>query len=64
MKIKCPHCKGTACLSFDFSYVKCKYCGLDVSYAEYVKIIAYGNFMYSDILRDYRNSNTLDEWKE
>jgi hypothetical protein len=41
MKIICPDCKKTADLADDFSFVKCSYCSLDMTYGEYVKYIAY-----------------------
>lgn len=69
MKIKCPKCKESAELSSDFSYVKCKNCELDISYGEYVKMVAHKDSTYSDILGDYAGSTegekagTLDEWE-
>jgi len=68
MKIKCPKCNGTAELADDFSFVRCDPCSLDMTYGEYVKIIAYKDSTYSDILGDYANSTegtkagTLDDW--
>lgn len=55
MKVRCPDCKGTAELSDDFSFVKCATCGLDMTYGEYVKYIAYKDSRYSDILSDYKH---------
>jgi hypothetical protein len=68
MKIKCPKCDGLALLADDFSFVKCDPCALDITYGEYVKIIAYKDHTYSDVLGDYTGSTegtkagTLDEW--
>ena len=68
MKIKCPKCKEGAELSSDFSFVKCENCNLDISYGEYVKLIAHNDSTYSDILGDYTGSTegesagTLDDW--
>jgi len=68
MKIKCPKCKEIAELSSDFSLVKCKSCNLEISYGEYVKLLAHNDSKYSDILGDYTGSTegetagTLDEW--
>jgi hypothetical protein len=68
MKIKCPKCDGIAHLADDFSSVRCDPCSLDMSYGEYVKMIAYKDHTYSDILGDYASSTegttagTLDEW--
>ena len=52
----------------DFSFVKCENCDLDMSYGEYVKIVAHNETTYSDILGDYTGSTegqsagSLDEW--
>jgi len=68
MKIKCPKCQKNAELGDDFSYVKCEHCGLDLSYGEYIKLIAHNDATYSDILSDYtgstegQSSGSLDEW--
>lgn len=68
MKIKCPKCKKDAQLSSDFSLVKCKRCGFEMSYGEYVKFIAHNDSTYADILGDYAGSTegetagTLDDW--
>ncbi len=68
MKIKCPKCKEVAELAPDFSFVKCENCNLDISYGEYVKLIAHNDSTYSDILGDYTGSTegesagTLDDW--
>ena len=68
MLIKCPKCKKNANLGQDFSNVKCSFCGLDISYGEYVKIIAHEDPAYSDILGDYTGTTqgqaagTLDDW--
>lgn len=68
MKVKCPQCGKIAELGDDFSYVKCSHCYLDITYGEYVKIIAYKDARYSDILGDYASekdgsaSGSLDEW--
>ena len=56
MKIVCPDCKKTAHLEDNFSFVKCSYCSLDLTYGEYVKYIAYKDARYSDILSDYKNN--------
>ena len=53
MKIKCPKCDKIAELGDDFTYVKCSNCLLDISYGEYVKLIAYKDARYSDVLGDY-----------
>ncbi|MCY3853800.1 MAG: hypothetical protein OXF28_04180 [Thaumarchaeota archaeon] len=69
MKIKCPKCtNNTAILFDDFTHVRCKFCKLDISYTEYIKLLAYDDSRYSDILGDYKTSNakseqTLDEWE-
>jgi len=68
MKIKCPKCKESAELEPDFSAVRCEHCDLDISYGEYIKLIAYNDSKYSDILGDYTGSTegesagTLDDW--
>ncbi len=68
MLIKCPKCKKNANLGQDFSKVECSFCGLDISYGEYVKIIAHEDPAYSDILSDYTGTTqgqaagTLDDW--
>lgn len=68
MKVKCPKCDAIAELGDDFSYVKCSKCSLDITYGEYVKLIAYKDAMYSDVLGDYTKdtsgtaAGTLDEW--
>ena len=56
MKIVCPDCKKNADLADDFSFVKCSYCPLDMTYGEYVKYIAYKDTRYSDILSDYKGN--------
>lgn len=56
MKIVCPDCKKNADLADDFSFVKCSYCLLDMTYGEYVKYIAYKDARYSDILSDYKKN--------
>ena len=68
MKIKCPKCDKIAELGDDFTYVKCSNCLLDISYGEYVKLIAYKDARYSDVLGDYAKdtsgatSGSLDDW--
>lgn len=68
MKVKCPKCDAIAELGDDFSYVKCSKCSLDITYGEYVKLIAYKDAIYSDVLGDYAKdtsgtaAGTLDEW--
>ena len=68
MKIKCPKCKKAAELSPDFSLVRCEKCDLEISYGEYVKLVAHNDMTYSDILGDYTGSTegetagTLDDW--
>lgn len=68
MKIKCPKCKEKAELASDFSCVKCENCNLDISYGEYVKLVAHNDSTYSDILGDYTGSTegesagSLDDW--
>ncbi len=69
MKIKCPKCKkGSAELAMDFSAVWCVSCDLDISYGEYVKLLAHNDSRYSDILGDYtgntegQTAGSLDEW--
>ena len=68
MKIKCPKCKEAAELASDFSFVKCGKCNIEMSYGEYVKLVAHSDATYSDILGDYTGSTegqtagTLDEW--
>jgi len=70
VKIKCPKCKKVAELSPDFSLVKCEKCGLEISYGEYVKLIAHNDLAYSDILGDYTGSTegetagSLDDWEK
>ena len=56
MKIVCPDYKKNADLADDFSFVKCSYCQLDMTYGEYVKYIAYKDARYSDILSDYKKN--------
>ena len=68
MKIKCPKCKEAAELASDFSFVKCEKCDIEMSYGEYVKLVAHSDATYSDILGDYTGSTegqtagTLDDW--
>ncbi len=68
MRIKCPKCNEAAELSQGFVSVRCKECGLDMSYGEYVRYVAHNNPQYSDILGDYTGSTegqtagTLDDW--
>jgi len=54
MHVKCPQCDGIAELADNFTRVKCDKCLLDVSYGEYVKMIAYKDARYRDVLNDYR----------
>ncbi|MGI0019114.1 MAG: hypothetical protein ACREAY_01440 [Nitrososphaera sp.] len=54
MHVPCPDCKKIAELADNFSYVKCAECGLDMTYGEYVKYIAYKDARYKDILGDYK----------
>jgi hypothetical protein len=54
MHVPCPDCKKVAELADNFSYVKCPACGLDMTYGEYVKYIAYKDARYKDILGDYK----------
>lgn len=54
MHVKCPKCDEIAVLEDNFSRVKCDKCSLDVSYGEYVKMIAYKDSRYSDVLNDYK----------
>ena len=56
MKIVCPDCKKNAELADDFSFVKCSFCSLDMTYGEYIKYIAYKDARYSDILSDYKKN--------
>ena len=69
MKIKCPKCKDAAELADDFSFVRCPHCSLDISYGEYVRLVAHIESTYSDVLGDYAGSGTegvsggrLDDW--
>ena len=68
MKIKCPKCKEAAELASDFSFIKCEKCNIEMSYGEYVKLVAHNDATYSDILGDYtgstegQTSGSLDEW--
>ncbi len=54
MHVKCPQCGEVAELEDNFSRVKCNKCSLDVSYGEYVKMIAYKDPRYRDVLNDYK----------
>ena len=54
MKIVCPDCRKAAELSDDFSFVKCEFCKLNMTYGEYVKYVAYRDVRYRDILSDYK----------
>lgn len=54
MYVKCPQCGEVAELEDNFSRVKCNKCSLDVSYGEYVKMIAYKDPRYRDVLNDYK----------
>lgn len=54
MHVKCPQCGEVAELEDNFSRVKCNKCSLDVSYGEYVKMIAYKDLRYRDVLNDYK----------
>lgn len=69
MKIKCPKCKDAAELADDFSFVRCSHCSLDMSYGEYVRLVAHSDSTYSDVLGDYASGGTegasggtLDDW--
>ena len=68
MKIKCPKCKEAAELASDFSFIKCEKCNIEMSYGEYVKLVAHSDSTYSDILGDYtgntegQTAGSLDEW--
>ncbi|MEE8132775.1 MAG: hypothetical protein V3T40_04285 [Nitrososphaerales archaeon] len=53
MRLKCPQCGEVAELE-NFSRVKCDRCSLNISYGEYVKMIAYKDPRYRDVLNDYR----------
>ncbi len=55
MHVKCPKCKEIAVLEDNFSRVKCDKCSLDISYGEYVKMIAYKDSRYRDVLNDYKS---------
>ncbi|MFQ5940222.1 MAG: hypothetical protein ACE5KA_00780 [Nitrososphaerales archaeon] len=52
--MKCPHCDGIAVLEENFSRVTCDKCQLNVTYGEYVKMIAYKDPRYRDVLNDYK----------
>ncbi len=52
--VKCPKCGEIAELEDNFSRVKCNKCMLDVTYGEYVRMIAYSDPRYSDVLNDYK----------
>jgi ribosomal protein S27AE len=54
MHVKCPECGEIAVLEDNFSRVKCSRCPFDVTYGEYVRIIAYKDTRYSNVLNDYR----------
>ncbi|MFN4336999.1 MAG: hypothetical protein ACK4FV_05405 [Candidatus Nitrosocaldus sp.] len=54
MRIKCPKCGSIAVLENNFSRVRCDKCMLDVTYGEYVKILAHTDPRYRDVLNDYR----------
>ncbi|MFY3742187.1 MAG: ribosomal protein S27AE [Candidatus Nitrosomirales archaeon] len=53
MHVKCPRCGEVAELEDNFSRVKCNKCSLDVTYGEYVKMIAYKDPRYRDVMNDY-----------
>ena len=53
MHVKCPRCGEVAELEDNFSRVKCDKCSLDVTYGEYVKMIAYKDSRYRDVMNDY-----------
>lgn len=54
MHVKCPQCGELAELADNFSRVKCEKCSLDITYGEYVKMIAYNDPRYRDVLNDYK----------
>ena len=54
MKIICLDCKKAGKLTDDFSFVKCSFCSLDMTYGEYVPYVAYKDVRYRDILSDYK----------
>ena len=54
MLVICPKCTEKAELEDNFSHVKCTSCSLEISYGEYVKMIAYKDLRYRDILNDYK----------
>ena len=69
MSKTCTKCKSEILdLGQDFSNVECSHCGLNISYGEYVRIIAHEDPAYSDILGDYtgategQTAGTLDDW--
>jgi len=53
MHVKCPQCGEIAELEDNFSRVKCDKCSLDVTYGEYVKMIAYKDPSYRNVMNDY-----------
>ncbi len=54
MHVKCPKCGEIAELADNFAWVKCSKCFLYVTYGEYVKLIAYKDIRYRDVLNDYK----------
>ena len=68
MKIKCPKCQENAELTPDFSLVTCTKCDLEISYGEYVRLVAHSDATYADILGDYaantygQKSRSVEEW--
>lgn len=54
MHVKCPKCNEIAELADNFTRVKCDKCSLDISYGEYVRLIAYKDPRYRDVLNDYK----------
>jgi ribosomal protein S27E len=39
LEAKCPQCDKRAEVNDDMSRVKCKYCGFDLSYDEYIEVM-------------------------
>jgi len=53
MRVKCPKCGQAAELDDQYDFVTCSYCGLRITYREYVDRLILQKEDYRDILHNY-----------